>query len=528
MVALTLAAGLTLACGEPGAGDRLVIGEARDVGVLLPAIEGSALDGEINSMLYLRLNSAWWEDGAIAYGLDELSLAQGYEFGGDSTTLTYELRPDATWSDGEPITADDVVFTYELIRLPEIASPYVDTWEHLDSVTAVGPGTVTFHFQRRYPGMLFDTGVGIMPRHVYAEAASDAATLAAHPALVEPGGNLVVSGPYRVAEWQQGDRLMLTANPRAFTVQPQTDTVIFRVIPDETTRLVELENGDLDVAGPLPLARAEELAAGPEYRAETVDDRFYDYIAWNPSGFGAFAAQEVRAALSLAIDREAILAGLGIADYARPAAGPYPPIFHRLADLELRPDPHAPDSARALLATRGWRDHDGDGVLDRDGTPFRFDLLTQAGNRRRLEAAEIIQAQYAEIGIEMRVEPMEFNALLDRVFGAGDFQAVLLGWQVALEPDYLVGPFWPADHPYNFVGYTSAALDSLIPLAQAAPSAELAAPFWRRAARVVARERPYAFLWFYDDVVLVSERVRNTRIDTYGLYQNLHEWTVER
>jgi peptide/nickel transport system substrate-binding protein len=492
----------------------------------MPVIETSALDGEINSMLYLSLNSARWENGEIEYTTGDLTLAERWEFGPDSTTLTYYLRPDAVWSDGQPIDARDVVFTFELLRKPEIGSVYADAWEHLDSVVAAGDHEVRFYFARRYPGMLFDTGIGIVPAHVFEEAATDNATLASHPTLVNPGGSLVVSGPYRVADWRPGDRVVLVANPSALSA-PRTDTVIFRVIPEMTTRLAELESGRLDVMGPLPMERAGELDDDPRLRVETIDDRFYDYIAWNADAFEPFSDPEIRRALSLAIDRGAILEGLEIADYARPAAGPYPPIFRRLADPELRPDPYLPDSARAILAARGWSDSDGDGTLDRDGRPFRFTLLTQSGNPRRSSAAEIIQKQYADVGVRVDVRLLEFNTLLGLVFEERDFQAVLLGWQVALEPDYLVGHFWPSDHPFNITGYASAELDSLIPLARAAATSEQAAPYWRAAARVIARDRPYAFLWFFDDAVAVNERVRDTRIDTYGLYQNLQQWRLE-
>jgi len=523
--ALAIAA---VGCETAGTRNTLVIGASTDFGVLLPVIETSALDGELNSLLYLGLNSARWGDGGVEYLIDERSLAERWEFSTDSLTLTYVLRRDAVWSDGQPIDAGDVVFTFELVRKPEIASVYADVWEHLDSVVAVGEHEVTFHFQRRYPGMLFDTGIGIIPAHVYEGSVADAATLASHASLVSPGGSLVVSGPYRVADWRQDDALILESNPLAFSGRPRTDTVVFRVLPDETTRRVELANGGIDVSGPLAMDAAEELAADPRFRIETMDDRFYDFIGWNGARFAPFADPEIRRALSLAIDRQAILEALRIARHARPAAGPYPPIFRELADPALVPDPYLPDSALALLAAKGWRDSDGDGLLDRGGEPFRFTLLTQAGNPRRTDAAAIIQAQFAELGIGMRIRTLEFGTLLGLVFEERDFEAVLMGWQVALEPDYVGWHFWPADNVYNFTGYASAALDSLIPLAQGAASAAQAAPYWRSTARDIADGRPYAFLWFFDDAVVVNERVKNTRIDTYGLYQNLPEWSVER
>ena len=120
------------------------------------------------------------------------------------TTLTYTIRPEAVWSDGQPIGAADVVFTYELIRRPEIASPRIEFWETIDSVVALDDHRVRFHFSRQYPGTLLHTGLGIIPAHVFEGHATDQATLANHPSVVQPGGQLVVSGPYRVAELRPG------------------------------------------------------------------------------------------------------------------------------------------------------------------------------------------------------------------------------------------------------------------------------------------------------------------------------------
>jgi len=233
-----------------------------------------------------------------------------------------------------------------------------------------------------------------------------------------------------------------------------------------------------------------------------------------------------RDALHNVIDRMEILAGLGIDPYARPAGGPYPPIFGDVVDPTVTPDPYLPDSALAMLTARGWSDSDGDGVLDRDGRAFRFTLLTQAGNQRRESAAEIIQARYAGIGVDMQIRLVDFNTLLGLMFEERDFEAVLMGWQVALEPDYLVGFFWPPDHPFNITGHASPDLDEIIPLAESASTARDAAPYWRAAAKIIANDRPYAFLWFFDDAVAVNQRIQNTRIDTYGLYQNLYQWRV--
>jgi peptide/nickel transport system substrate-binding protein len=331
--------------------------------------------------------------------------------------------------------------------------------------------------------------------------------------VADPGGNLVVSGPYGVAEWRPGERLLLVANPHAFAPQPATDSIVFRVVQDDVTMLAELETGGLDVAAPISMTDAVRLEADDRFRVETMNQRFYDYLAWNLADVELFGDPDVRRALSLAIDRQEILDGLGISRFTRPAAGPYAPIFDDLVDPSVTPDPYLPDSAAAILAAKGWSDSDGDGVIDKNGRAFSFTLMTQA--------------RFAEIGVDMEVRAIEFNTMLGLMFEERDFEAVLAGWQVALEPSYLAAFFWPPGHPFNFTGYASATVDSLIPLAQSAPTAEAAAPYWREAARIIAVDRPYAFLWYFDDTAAISERVKNTRIDTFGLFQNIYEWEIE-
>jgi peptide/nickel transport system substrate-binding protein len=513
--------------GDPGrarpAAGPVVIAELAEPGVLLPVVEQSALDAEINDQLYLGLNSARWEDGHVVYLLDALALARAWRFEADSTALTYEIRADAVWSDGTPITADDVVFTYDLVRDTAVGSPYAYVWSNLDSVVARGPRTVTFYFARRNPDMLFATGINLVPRHVYADA--DRAHLRSHPRLADPaGGRLVVSGPYTVADWAKGDRLTLVANPRAFAARPAIERVVFRVVPEEATRLIELRNGTVDVTWPIPYGRAAEIEADPRLRIERVRARFYDFIAWNATRVPAFADPEVRRALSLGIDRAALLRALDMERYAEPADGPFPPLFRDVRDPNLRPDPYDPARARAILEARGFRDQDGDGILEREGRPFRFTLTTNAGNARREAVLQMVQAQLRRVGVDVRLRTLESNTFWNAFYGR-TYEAALAGWQVAVTPD--LSPFFYPGGALNVTGYANPRVTALLDSARAQPTEEAAARYWREAGRLVAEDRPYAFLYFFDQLVGVNERVRNTRIDTYGVYQNLYAWRLE-
>jgi peptide/nickel transport system substrate-binding protein len=175
-----------------------VIAELGGVGTLLPLVEQHQLDAEVNDLLYLGLSSGRWEDGELRYVADDLSLADRWEIGAESTTVTYSLRPRAVWSDGAPLTADDVVFSYELARDTLVGSTYSFLWANLDSVVARDPRTVSFFFKHPNPDLLFASGgLNIIPRHIYADA--DRARLRSHPRVVNPeNGHLVVSGPFTV------------------------------------------------------------------------------------------------------------------------------------------------------------------------------------------------------------------------------------------------------------------------------------------------------------------------------------------
>src|SRR5690606_26866863 len=142
-----------------------------------------------------------------------MALARSYEYtGADSASLRYHMRSDARWSDGEPITAADVAFTYEMLRNPAVASPRQDYTENIQSIEVEDDSTVVFHFQRRYPEMRFHSGHGIIPRHIYVDVPPE--NIRTHNSVLEPAnGNLVVSGAYLIGSWTRGQQVVLERNP---------------------------------------------------------------------------------------------------------------------------------------------------------------------------------------------------------------------------------------------------------------------------------------------------------------------------
>ena len=332
----------------------------------------------------------------------------------------------------------------------------------------------------------------------------------------------VVSGPFTVASSGPGNQLDLVPNEYS-PVRPRLARLVFRVVPDPATRLNALRAGELDLVQIESYREAVRLAAQEEAKILRVPQRGYDYIAWNPAAHPALADPIVRRALSLAIDRDAILAALGMTEFADKAYGPYGSIFGDLAPDPPRGGDHDPAGARRLLSEAGSMDT-GVGMRERDGIPLILELRVPAEHERRLDAAQMIQAQLADVGARIEIVAQDFNSLFARA-RARDYEAVFLGWQVGLDPD--ISFFWAdPESPVNVASYDSREARSHIETALASATADEAAPHWREAAAIIATDYPYAFLWYFDFVWLKSGRLDDIRMDPVGFLRNPHEWTV--
>lgn len=515
--------------GTPETGGTAVLAELADINRPLPLLAEASLDGDLGGdVMFNALSRGEWRDGRLVYvnaTENPTALARSWEFlPPDSSALRYHLAAGRRWSDGQPITAADVVFTYKLLKDSTVASPQQDYANHIDSVTAQNDSTVTFWFDRRYPEMLFHSGVGIAPEHVFRDIAPG--QIRSHRAFIDPAKNLVVSGPFRIGEWAKGDHVTLVPNPY-FPVKPRLERIVIRVIPEPTTRLTELMTGNIDFMRPIPFDQVPHVRQqAPNVRFEVEAKRFYDFIGYNPKTFAPFGDPEIRRALGMAIDVKGLMGALQIEQYAAPAGGPYSPIFRDLYDPRTMPPlPYDTAAAIRILEAKGWKDTDGDGIRDHNGQPFRFTLETNSGNSRRADVTQIVQQQWKRIGLDVRIQTSETNTFFDRL-RKKSYQAAAAGWSIGLSPDLTT--LWGPDSPFNYVSYNDPQTTALFERALAQPTSELALPLWRQGAARIAQAQPYTFLYFMDQLDGVNNRLRGMKIDTYGAYQNTWEWWIPK
>lgn len=531
LVAACAAAVVLAGCGddEPrtarrSVGGQVVLIEAADLSKPLPLISETNLDNQVNDMLYRPLLVPEWINGRVEYlttAENERALARGYEFfGPDSASIRYHLRGDVRWTDGTPVTAHDAKWTIETQGDERTASPRQDYNREIREIVAEDDTTLVIHFTRRYPEILFHTAGAIAPKHVY--EGTDPANLRSHPDLLNPAGTLVTNGAFRLAAWERGQSVVLERNPD-YQPRPPLDRIVFRIIPEETTRMIELQTGRADMTS-VPFHYISEIRAAPGLRIEKQEKRSYEYIAYNPKAKSFFADRDVRRALSLAIDVNALLAGLQLEEFAAAAGGPYPPIFQDLYDPVGQPVlPYDTTEARRILADKGWTPG-RDGILTRNGERLSFTILTNAENRRRTDVAQILEQQWKRIGVEALIQTLEFNTVIERTTNR-DFEASIGGWNVGLSAD-LYQLWGNPSLPFNFVGYDNPRVQELFARALEQPTEALAAPLWREAASLIAADQPYTWLYYYDTPYGVANDFQGLTVNTLGQYQNAEGWYI--
>lgn len=502
--AVAVAALLLAGCGESAAtrapagraGGTLVIGSISDADAWNEYVARQNVSVNLLRRIYLRLAQEQGDTKNHPPSFTPL-LARSWTFSPDGTTLTFALR-DAVWSDGVPITAEDVRYTWQAQTSPEVAWSGAPAFKsHIRDVTAVDAHTVAFRFDRAYPEMLADAVEGgILPEHVFrAIPFSDWAT---HDWSKERVG----SGPFLLDDWRPGEEIVLARNARYFEAgAPAVDRVVVRIVPDVTNLETQLLAGDVDLLDGVPPQDAARLEAAKGVTVIAYDNPMFDYIGWNGSK-APFDDPDVRRALTLAIDRKAIVDDL-LYGYGRVSTGPLLSSWWS-SDPTLAAWPYDPKEAERILAAKGYSS-------DR---PLTFELMTNAGNRLREEVAVKVQAQLARVGVRATPRTVEMKTLRQRAT-SGAYDAYIAGWRFSGKLD-LRGIFGSRAVPpqgNNVVFYRSPRADALFDAIDAAPSWTAARPLYARLARLLHRDQPYTFLYEGRRLAAAGPRARGVVID---------------
>lgn len=439
-------------------------------------------------------------------------LVERYEPSPDGRSFRFILRKDAVWEDGTPVTSADAVFTIRRISDPKIPSPvFKPVFEGLDSVEAIDPHgfEVKFHEPYAYRAMSFV--LPLVPLHRY--TGTNFLTARENRAPLS-------DGPYRLVSWKAQDSIELERNPRYWGERGRFDRVVFRILPEESVAYRALVAGNLDETK-IDNSGKERAQSDPAAQAccRVVEyyDLDYNYIALNNrSSF--FSDARVRRALTMLLDRAKIVRNI-FKGSARIISGPWAPDSPAY-DPTVAPLPFDPKGAMALLDAAGWRDTDGDGIRDRGGKPFAFELLVSVGTTVGREIDEALAAELARVGIRASVRSMEWAAFIERV-DAGDFEAASLAWS-ASDPNPDPYFFWHSSQwpprGLNSGFYKNPAADRLMEEARREQEEGKRLQIYHRLHLLLRDEAPAIFVTNSSQKSLFSRRVHGLVTSPLGLY----------
>jgi peptide/nickel transport system substrate-binding protein len=502
--------------GPVAYGDTIIEGTIGDANTLLPVLASDSASSEINGLVYSSL---------VRYDKDlkiEGELAESWEISADNLTITFHLRPGVTWHDGTPFTAEDVLFTYRLYIDPKTPTAYAEQYRQVATAEVLDPTTFRVSYRQPLAKALISWGeLSVLPRHLLEGEDVTKSPLARHP---------VGTGPFRFVEWKPGEKIVLEANPDYFEGRPYLDRVVYRIIPDESTMFLELQAGGLDTMGLNPI-QYQTQTDSPAFKRQFVKYRYpafaYTYLGYNLNR-PLFQDKRVRQALSYAINKKEIIEGV-LLGLGQESTGPYKPGTWPY-NAAVKRYPYDPERARTLLAEAGWTDSDGDGILDKDGKPFAFTIVTNQGNDQRVKSGEIIQRRFREIGVDVKLRVIEWASFLNEFINPGNFDATILGWTVPIDPDgYNV---WHSSktgpRELNFVGFKNAEVDELLEKGRRTLETAERKKYYDRFQEILAEEQPYTFLYVPDALPVVAYRFQGIEPAPAGITYNFIRWYVPK
>jgi len=423
------------------------------------------------------------------------------------TVIEFKLRRGVKWHDGKPFSAEDVVFTYNLITSPKVMSPYSTDFRVVKEVRALDDYTVRITYTKPYFKALEIWMMGIVPKHIL-ENEKDimGSAFNTHP---------IGTGPYILRKLEFSKQIELVANPTYFEHKAKIDTIIFHVIADSMTRFLMLKNGEIDVDSlePMQYERQLDKSFHQKFKYLELPSHSYTYLGFNLR-LKKFQDPKVREALSLAINRQELVDILFL-NHGSVCTGPFLP-GSKGFNKSIKAPQQDIVRARTLLKSAGYD----------AAHPLEFEIATSNSNPIRPYAAEILQRQLLKVGVKVTLKVMEWQAFLNTVVMPKKFETVLLGWGLSLAPDpYMI---WHSDGDvpggFNMIGYHSKRTDRLIEKMENSTQPEKTAALQRDIFASIVKDNPYLFLVIPNSINVYNRKIQGIKPTINGIWEDYIDW----
>ncbi len=547
--------------GEPVQGDWAVIHELSDPEGLNPMITNDAASSALFNRVYEKLLEQDFETTEL-YPVIAESRPTISE---DHLTYTFTLRKNVRFSDGKPLTAKDVVFSYKVVKNPLITDGAAlrNYYESVANVEAKDDHTVVITMTKPYfLAEYFLGGIWIMPKHVLdPKNLTDGYTFAETTDLAKAQGNPslkafatwyntpevkrdvalnIGSGPYVFDEWKTGESITLKRSNKWWNAGKDKwnpaypEKLFYKVINDRSAAVVALKNGEIDFMEYVPAAKfVEELdtVATPFIRKATYKTQIYSYVGFNMA-HPILSDKAVRRAMAHCIDRDAL-----IKQVMRSLATPVnSPIYDDRPeyDASIKGVPYNLSEAKRILAEAGWKDVNGDGVLDKviNGrpTPLSLSILVNAGNETREAIAVSFSDELRKVGIKLDVRKLEWSVFLENM-RSRKFEISIGAWvndPIPSDPFQIWHSSQIGNKGSNYVGFKNSRADQLMELNRIEFDEQKRIAYMKEFQQIVADEQPYVFLWSPVYPAAYNTRLQNVKFSYVRPGYNPTQWWIPK
>ncbi|MEO8576753.1 MAG: peptide ABC transporter substrate-binding protein [Gemmatimonadales bacterium] len=511
-------------------GGTLVISVGGDPETLLPVLAQTTTGQIIGDLVYDRLAEIGDSLNTVGDRGFKPRLAKSWTWSGDSLSIAFHLDSAAKWHDGQPVTAEDVRFTWRLYSDSTTGSPFASAVASIDSVTTPDAHTAVFWFGEKSPMQFYDAvnAMSILPEHLLRDLKGNA--LRASSQARTPVG----SGRFRFERWNAGQAIELVADNANYRTRPQLDRVIMTIAPDFNTALARLTGGEADVLEQIPAAKLADVAKDTSLRAVLGGGLDYNFLQFNlkdPKRKGVahpiFGDPALRRALTAGLDRPGIVRN-AYDSLANVAVGPtvraYP-----TTDPSLRQIAYSPEAAKRALDSLGWKDSDGDGIRERNGRRLEFNLGVPGPSKTRGAMAITIQDQLKKLGVKVNIDLLDFAAFIDRETKR-DFDAVLGGWHVEPSPGGIRQTWGTAGSRAksgsNYGSYENAVFDAHVDSALEAGNLEDRRAHFTKAYQTIIDDAPAIWLAEPRVIIGIHKRLNTTEMRPDAWWANVADWSI--
>jgi peptide/nickel transport system substrate-binding protein len=398
-------------------GGKLVFTSFSDAARLTPYTTSDAVSNRIQGLIFDTLVSTDIKNNIIP------SVATSWKIENGNKKFTFKLRKDVKFHDGKPLTADDVVFSFEMYKHPDSINPYKGDFENITKVYAPDKYTVVLELSIPQPLFLYTAGIMILPKHKFPNGVKDFNDSKFHR-------NPIGSGPFKFKEWKTAERIVVVANKDYWDGRPYLDEIVMKIVPDSNVEVLNLLKDQVDFVETVAPANVATLTKDKDVKVVKYDQGRFDFIGFNLEN-PKFSDVRVRQALTYGLNRQAIVDKIMLKN-AQLASGPIHPL-EAPYNKDVKPFPYDPEKAKKLLDEAGWK-MGKSGYREKDGKILEIELSYNNGNKIREAVAKVAQADWKKIGVKTTIRSWDFQVMLDKI-DAGELEGWILAWLLGTDPD---------------------------------------------------------------------------------------------